>query len=257
MISSLGWQPLSPVSNLLRRRDRADLSRLLDGSAVFFEFYDEAYPFDGGQEISLLSAVVSAPIVHYDELCTISSEDSNVILECMQIIWPFNETDREAIGRISFQLDATSLNKEDILELLPETSGWSHIDESLAHIRVRLAEASEGESYAEVGMLCRRLLVDLGKTIFDPYKHPPLGTDDASISPDDVKRIVGRFMAVAMVGPSQQTARQCVRSAVDLASQLVHGNNATHTDALLCAQATFNAVGLLSVLSRHEGHEST
>ncbi len=219
-------------------------------ATVFFEVYDEAYPFDGDPEISMLSAVVHAPFSQYQDLCGLSREDTDAVLSAMQTVWPFTETDREAISQIAFQLDVASLD-EGPLVLIQETSGWSQIDKSLEHIRARLADASDGEAYAEVGVLCRRVLVELGRTISDPDKYPPLDADDANASPDDVKRVVRRFLAVEAAGPSQQSVRQCVRSAVDLAGQLVHGTNATHRDALLCAQATFNAVGLMSILSHH------
>lgn len=250
MVLLLDSQPLARVSSLLRRQGSVGLSRLLANATVDFEWYDEGYPLDGSPEITLVSAVVNAPGSDYDKLRSISSDDSNEILEAIRAVWPSNDDYPELIYRISFQLDAQSLDEEPLI-LLQETVGWSHIDDTLNAILARLAMASDEDAYAEVGLLCRRVLVELGRTIFDPEKHPPLGTDDSNVGPDDIKRIAGRFLSVEMAGPAQQIARQCVRSAVQLASELVHSTNSTYRDAMLCAQATFNSVGLLRIVARN------
>lgn len=248
MVLASGWQSLDLVSNLLRRQGRTDLARLLVHSKVCFEWYQEVSTLDGTLDVSLVVSVVHAPFDNYYKLSALSQKDTNEILEAMQTIWPYNETDREAITRITFQLDAESLNEEP-LTLFREPFGWSHVDNTLDDIRTKLTIASDGNDYAEVGLLCRRVLVELGRTIFDPEKHPPLNPDDANVSPDDIKRISDRYLSVEMEGPSQRTARQCVRSAVQLASELVHNNNLNYRDAMLCAQATFNAIGLVAVIS--------
>ena len=224
------------------------MSRLLVHATVDFEWSDEAYPVDGGPEITLVSAVVSAPIGDFDKLRALGHEDTNEILEAVRTVWPFNETEREHIHYLSFQLDTQSLD-DDPLTIFRDPIGWTHIGDAINDIRAKLDVASDANAYAEVGLLCRRVLVQMGQTIFDAEKHPPWGADDADVSLDDVKRIVARYLEVEMSGPSRQTARQCVRSAVDLASQLVHGNNSTYRDASLCAQATVNAVGLFHILS--------
>ena len=251
MVLSLGWQPLTRVSNLLRRRGQADLSRLLIHATATFEWSDEAYPIDGSAEIALVSAVVSAPLDDFDKLHALGHEDIDQILEAMRAVWPFNETDREHIHHLSFKLDAQSLD-DDLLTIFRDPVGWTDIGNALNVIRAKLDVASDVNAYAEVGLLCRRVLVQMGQTIFDPEKHPPLGADDAEVSLDDVKRIVARYLEVEMAGPSRQTVRQCVRSAVDLASQLVHSSNSTYRDATLCAQATFNIIGLFYILSANQ-----
>ena len=227
------------------------MSRLLVHATVGFEWSDEAYPVDGSTEISLVSAVVSAPISDFDELRGLAREDTEEILEAMRTVWPYNETDREHILHLSFQLDAESLDG-DPLTIFRDPIEWTHIGDALNEIRAKLDVASDATAYAEVGLLCRRVLVQMGQTVFDAEKYPPLGVDDIEVGPDDIKRMVARYLAVEMAGSSWQTARQCVRSAVDLASQLVHRDNSTYRDASLCAQATFNAVGLLHVLSANQ-----
>ena len=229
------------------------MSSLLVHATATFEWSDEAYPIDGSVEITLVSAVVSAPIGDFDKLRALGREDTDEMLEAMRTVWPFNETDREHIHHLSFQLDAQSLDG-DPLTIFQDPIGWTHIADAMNDIRAKLGLASDVNAYAEVGLLCRRALIQMGQAIFDPEKHPPLGANDAEVSLDDVKRIVARYLEVEMPGPSRQTARQCVRSAVDLASQLVHGNNSTYRDAALCAQATSNAVGLFYILSTNQSN---
>jgi hypothetical protein len=225
------------------------LARLLVHSEVYFEEYDEVTPFDGTLDISLLVSVVRAPVENYQKLNGLPQEDTETILGAVRTIWPYSETDREAITRINFELDAESLRDEP-LTLFRELFGWSQVDKTLDDIRAKLTTASEGNGYAEVGLLCRRALIELGRAVFDPEKHPPLNADDANVSPDDIKRVLHRYFAVELEGPPQQTVRQCARGTVELASELVHRRNPTRRDAMLCAQATFNAVGLVSTISK-------
>ena len=120
-------ESLYAVGSLLRHRNRSELANLLSRALVDFEVFDEGYDVVTGLPIALAKAAIYAPISDYDRLQSLTQQDSEVILQAVQEIWPYREVDA-AITGITYRLDPESLqeppdNSADLLQQLDGLRG--------------------------------------------------------------------------------------------------------------------------------------
>ena len=117
-------ESLYAVGSLLRHRNRSDLANLLSRALVDFEVFDEGYDVVTGLPIALAKAAIYAPISDYDRLQSLTQQDSEVILQAVQEIWPYREGDA-AITGISYRLDPESLQEppDSLADLLQQLDG--------------------------------------------------------------------------------------------------------------------------------------
>ena len=153
-----------------------------------------------------------------------------------------------------YRIDPDSFG-DDTSTLFTSPVGWERVDRTRDRIRELLRTASAEEQFQEVGLLCRDGLISMAQAVFDHERHPPTGTDNVSVSDSDVKRMIARYVASECPGASNQEVRKCVNSAMDLANKVTHGRGASYRDAALCAQATFNAIGLIEIISGRRDRE--
>lgn len=130
-----------------------------------------------------------------------------------------------------------------------EITSWPRVDRTLSEIRIRLESASNEEQFQSIGLLCREALITLAKIVFDPDQHPKLEEDDAEPSPTDVKRMLDRYLGEEVAGGQNKFARKYARASFDLANKLQHDRDASHRDAILCAEATASVVNFVAIIS--------
>ena len=254
--TSLGWSEgntdgldsLADVIAILRYKDRQHLAALLTAAYVDFEYLDMGFSYTSDAEIVFVNGVIHAPISACMALRDLSQKDQDDILDALQEVWPVTEAGGMYIKNISFNISKDSLGDE-LTNLFTSSTGWQRVDRTLGRIRELLATASTEEHFQEVGVLCREGLISVAQAVFDPRQHPPLPNDNTDASDTDVKRMLARYVAVEHYGASGQEVRKCVNSSVDLANKVTHRRSSTYRDAALCAQATFNVVGLISLIS--------
>lgn len=128
----------------------------------------------------------------------------------------------------AWRIDVDSLQDKP-LTLSNGSTGWKEVDKLIE----RIIQEFQHKEPSDIGNLCRQTL-DLLANQVAPYGTP-------------LEKLDGYLLANY---PADTTGRlrKCVRSAYQLASELVHRNNATHTDARLCAHATFQAVQFASII---------
>ena len=246
---------LEEVIAILRYWDREDLSALLADAYVDFEYLDMAFPPNPDAHIEIVNGTIYAPMAACKTLRSLDDKDQNLIRDAMQKIWPVSEAGGMYIEKIAFNINRDSL-RDGLTHLFTSPTGWQRVDRTMDRIRELLATASTEEHFQEVGVVCREGLVSVAQAVFDPRRHPPLPNDNKNVSDTDAKRMLARYVAVEYSGASGQEVRKCVNGAVDLANKMTHGRASDYRGAALCAQVTFNVVGLISVISgRRDGHD--
>lgn len=246
---------LADVIALLRYEERQDLSRLLADAYLVFDYLDTAFPLTGGEgTFELVEANIHAPISDCKKLRNLSDEDHAVICDALREAWPTSQAGGMYIQSVSFTFTRESLS-DGLTHLFTSPLGWQSVDRRLDRIQELLTTASTEEHFQEIGLQCRQGLISVAQAVFDSAQHPPLPNDVARVSKSDAKRMLGRYVASACSGHSGREVRKCANSAVDLANKVTHSESSTYSDAALCAQATFNVVGLLAIVSGKRDRE--
>jgi hypothetical protein len=136
-----------------------------------------------------------------------------------------------------------------------ESTGWSRVDRGIEKVRQRLESAEAEEDFQGVGHLCRETLISLAQAVYDPALHPSL--DDKVPSETDAKRMLEAFIAVELVGSSNEEARRHAKASLALADALTHRRTAQVRDATLCAEATTSTINIIAILSGRRERTST
>jgi hypothetical protein len=131
--------------------------------------------------------------------------------------------------------------------LEPARTGWARVDRGLEGIRSRMETAKNEEDFQTVGLLCRESLISLGQAVFEQAKH--VTSDGVVPSPTDGYRMIEAFISYELSGGSHEEIRAHAKTALKLASALVHRRTATIRDAALCAEATRTMSNMISIIA--------
>ncbi len=241
-------ESLAEVVVILRNEDRQDLAALLADARVDLEYLDYLISMTSDAEHVLTHASIYAPVSAWKALKELTKGDNDLIVDAMRAVWHSNEAGGTVIESVSYHINKDSLT-DDLTHLFTSPVGWKRVDRTMDSIRESLTTASTEEQCQGVGLLCRDGLVSMAQAVFDPTLHPPLPNDKTEISNTDIKRMMARYVASECSGASSKEIRKSVNAAVDLANKVTHGRTSDYRDAALCAQATFNAIGLIAIIS--------
>lgn len=241
-------ESLADVVAILRYEGRQDLSALLTDAYVDFRYLDIGFSVTSEAKFHLVHAGIYVPISSCKALRELSHADEDVIRDALQEAWPASEAGGTLIQSISYNINKDSLS-DGLTCLFTNPVGWQRVDRTMNRIRELLTTASTEEQFQEVGVLCREGLISVSQAVFDERQHPPLPGDNTDVSTSDVKRMIARYVASECPGASSREVRKCVNSAVDLANKMTHKRTSIYRDAALCAQATFNVIGLIAIIS--------
>ncbi len=239
---------LQEVVAVLRFQKREDLAALLTNAKLEWELLDGLIPATSDGLLALTNAIIHAPISDCTKLRALSEDDHHEILAAFREVWPATETGGTVIKNLSFIIDIDALTQDTTL-LYTSPTGWDRVDRTMDRIRNSLANASVVEEFQQIGVLCREGLISLAQAVFDPTQHPSVSNDDTDVSKTDARRMIARYVSSEYSGPSNREIRKCVNSTIDIANKLTHGRTSTYRDAAFCAQATFNVVGLIAIIS--------
>ena len=245
---------LADVIVILRYEDRQDLAALLADAHVDFEYLDTGFSLTSDADIDFVNAAIQAPLPACKALRELSKKDQDTILDALREVWPASEAGGMYIRDVSYNINMDSL-RDGLTQLFTNPIGWQRVDRTMDRIRELLTTASTEEHFQELGVLCREGLISVAQAVFDLSQHPPLPNDNTDVSDTDVKRMIARYVAVECPGASGQEVRKCVNSAVDLANKVTHRRTSAYRDAALCAQATFNVIGLIALVSGKRDRE--
>ena len=243
-----GLDSLADVIAILRYKDLQHLSVLLADAYVDFELLDVGFLNNSDAVTAIVNGAMYAPISACMVLRDLSQEDQDAILEALREVWPLTEASGMYLSKVSYNISRDSL-RDELTHLFTSPTGWQRVDRTMNRIRELLTIASTEEHFQEVGVLCREGLISVAQAVFDPTQHPPVPNDSTDVSDTDVKRMLARYVAVEYLGASGQEFRKCVNSTLDLANKVTHRRTSDYRGAALCAQATFNVVGLISLIA--------
>ena len=247
---------LADVVAILRHEDRQDLAALLADAYVDFEYIDTGFSMTSDAEFDMVNAAINAPMSACKALRALSQDDESAILSALQDAWPLSQAGGMVIRSVTYNVDTDKL-RNSLTCLFESPTGWHRVDRTMDRIRELLVTASTEEHFQEIGVVCREGLISMAQAVFDASKHnPPLG-GGKGVSPSHVKQMIEFYVNSELPGASNKEIRKCVGSTVDLANKVTHRRTSTYRDAALCAQATFNAIGLISIISGKRDLEKT
>lgn len=139
----------------------------------------------------------------------------------------------------------------------PET-GWIPVDDQVRQLNQRYLSAQTPEDFRAVGLLCRDILLSLGRVVFDPDRHVKLG--DPMPKLDDTKLRIGLMLNAEFPGEEGARIRTFTTAAWVFVQHVVHAQIDTETKARLAADSTVYIVNTLRTLmpepsGRAEGNE--
>ena len=101
------------------------------------------------------------------------------------------------------------------------TPGFGAVEEGIADLKVKLDGAVTDADLSDIGLRCRRLLVDVMHVVYRPGMVPE-GTD--APSPQDADEMLGHYLAVRLPGKDNEAYRKFLRGAWALAGARVHAD---------------------------------
>ena len=247
---------LTDVIAILRHEDRQDLAALLADAYVDFEHIDLGFSMTSDAEFEMVNAAIYASISACKALRVLSRDDESAILSALQDAWPTSQSGGVIIRSVTYNVDKGKL-RDSLTQLFESPTGWQRVNRTMDRIRELLATASTEEHFQEVGVVCREGLISMAQAVFDTSKHIPYPDRGKHVSPNHVKQMIEYYVKSELPGASNKEIRKCVDSTVDLANKVTHRRTSGYRDAALCAQATFNAIGLISIISGKRDRDET
>ena len=120
-----------------------------------------------------------------------------------------------------------------------EVTGWTRVDRGMVKMREAMRAAQVEEDYQSVGLFGRETLISLAEAVYVKERHPSL--DGTPLSNTDVKRKLDAFIAVELVGATNESVRRHARLTFELANELTHKRTATFQLAAHCTEAVRSA----------------
>ena len=126
--------------------------------------------------------------------------------------------------------------------------GWPLVDEEVRELRRRFQTASTPQDYRAIGTHCVGVLEALGRTVYDPAKHPRDG--ETVPPPDKTKARIGRYVEDAVPGSENAELRGVVNKVIELAHQVKHRPTPSRRDAGIAADSVILLANMLRRLEQ-------
>jgi hypothetical protein len=127
------------------------------------------------------------------------------------------------------------------------TPGFEAVQESLADLKTKLDGAVTDADLSDVGLRCRRLLMDVMEVVYRP-EMVPQGTKPPS--PQDADGMLGHYLAARLPGKDNEAYRKFLRGAWALASARVHADRTGRASAVAAAQGTLSFLRAVQAIER-------
>lgn len=132
---------------------------------------------------------------------------------------------------------------------IPAT-GFEAIEEELAALKTKLDAAITDADRSDVGLRCRRILVDEVRLVFRPEMVP---SNQTPPSRQDADEMLGYYLRARRPGKDNEPYRKFVRGAWGLASARVHADRTGRAAAIAAAQGTLSFVRAVEAIERTVG----
>jgi hypothetical protein len=112
------------------------------------------------------------------------------------------------------------------------------VDKEIQELRQDAATTRTGHDRAEIGRLCREVLVSVADTAYDEPRHGPLPERQHGEGGGTVTKRLEAVLATDAAGPDLADLRTLVRKVMSLANALQHRKDPSDTEAMILADAT-------------------
>jgi hypothetical protein len=127
------------------------------------------------------------------------------------------------------------------------TPQFESIEESLADLKMKLDGAVTDADLSDIGLRCRRLLVDVMHVVYRPTMVPD---DRSPPSPQDADEMLGAYLAARVPGKDNAAYRQFLKGAWAIASARVHSDRTGRASAVAAAQGTLSFLRAVQAIER-------
>ena len=130
-----------------------------------------------------------------------------------------------------------------------EGAGWTSVDRLVNRLVSKQHLAITSDEFQAIGLLCRDIVLEVSRTVYDTAKHPSL--DGKKIGPADSLRMLAAYFTVRLAGERNEYLRAVAKSVRDLANHVQHDSTSEYVDAALCARVTISLVDLVRILEEN------
>ena len=127
------------------------------------------------------------------------------------------------------------------------TPHFEAIEESLADLKMKLGGAVTDADLSDVGLRCRRLLVDVMQAVYRPAM---VAKGSAAPSPQDADEMLGLYLAARLPGKDNAAYRQFLKGAWAIASARVHSDRTGRASAVAAAQGALSFLRAVQAIER-------
>ena len=127
------------------------------------------------------------------------------------------------------------------------TPGFEAIEDGLADLKAKLDGAVTDADLSDVGLRCRRLLVNVMEVVYRP-EMAPQGTKPPS--PQHADGMLGLYLEARLPGDDHEECRKFLRGAWALAGARVHSDRTGRASAVAAAQGTLSFVRAIQAIER-------
>lgn len=177
-------------------------------------------------------------------------------LERKRLIWAEHHTMGSANTCRPTYLSAVLVTEADpryggahagLIDWSVPTPGFEAVEVGLTDLKFRLDGAVTDADLSDIGLRCRRLLVDVMQVVSRPEMVPE-GTKPPS--PQDADEMLGHYLAARLPGSDSEAYRKFLRGAWALASARVHADRTGRASAVAATQGTISFVRAVQAIER-------
>jgi hypothetical protein len=132
------------------------------------------------------------------------------------------------------------------------TPGFDAVERELGDLKVKLLAATSDADLSDVGLRCRRILVETMQAVYRTEMVPEGVTPP---SPQDADEMLRHFLASRLTGKDHEPYRRFIRGAWALASARVHADRTGRAAAFAATQGTISFVRAIQAIERERPRE--
>lgn len=133
------------------------------------------------------------------------------------------------------------------------TPGFDAVERELGDLKVKLLAATTDADLSDIGLRCRRILVETMQVIYRTEMAPE---GQKPPSPQDADEMLGLYLSARLPGKDYEAYRQFIRGAWALASARVHADRTGRAAAFAAAQGTISFVRAIQAIERERPLEA-
>ena len=135
-----------------------------------------------------------------------------------------------------------------VTDIMVELSDWERINRTVAKIKKDSVIARNEESFQQVGLLCREVIITLAENVYNNQVHGAKDEEGNIIGKTDAVRMIENYLGVKLSGSSNEELRKYAKDTNKLANMLTHKRNATKQDMLLTVNATIALINFIGII---------